>query len=209
MSAESPTRERLLQVTRTLIDEGGIEAVNLREVGRRVGVSRSALYRHFLSKEDLLSAIVVENFTNLYEQLKHGIQGITNPKEALMTLFTGYCDYAIAYPSQYFLMFRMKWEETIYAPIRVIASQVHLLVVEVVRMAQAGKIIPDGSEIEITAILYAFIHGLVDLSLSGHSEVTKGLNDKNVLMTLLLDIFYMATIANENHNKSKINQTKI
>ena len=40
-----------------LLDEGGVDHVTLREVGRRAGVSHNAPYKHFESKEALLAAI--------------------------------------------------------------------------------------------------------------------------------------------------------
>ncbi|MEV6304219.1 TetR/AcrR family transcriptional regulator [Actinoplanes sp. NPDC051861] len=54
------TRRTLLGAAAELLDAGGTEAVTLREVGARAGVSRGAPYRHFADKESLLTAIGVE-----------------------------------------------------------------------------------------------------------------------------------------------------
>ncbi|MFI6702265.1 helix-turn-helix domain-containing protein [Streptomyces sp. NPDC050509] len=47
------TRRALLDAAAELLDLGGPEAVTLREVGARAGVSRGAPYRHFTGKDSL------------------------------------------------------------------------------------------------------------------------------------------------------------
>lgn len=54
------TRRDLVDAAAALLDAGGPEAVTLREVGARAGVSRGAPYRHFADKERLLTAIATE-----------------------------------------------------------------------------------------------------------------------------------------------------
>jgi len=51
------TRRALLDAAAELLDSGGLEAVTLRAVGARAGVTRGAPYRHFPDKENLLIAV--------------------------------------------------------------------------------------------------------------------------------------------------------
>jgi AcrR family transcriptional regulator len=51
------TRRALLDAAGELLDSGGLDAVTLRAVGARAGVTRGAPYRHFLDKENLLIAV--------------------------------------------------------------------------------------------------------------------------------------------------------
>ena len=55
----------LIAAARGLLDDGGPQAVGLRETARRVGVSATAAYRHFESKDDLLAAVAAEGFREL------------------------------------------------------------------------------------------------------------------------------------------------
>jgi AcrR family transcriptional regulator len=48
-----PTRERLLQAARELIEEGGYGAATVIAIAERAGVASGTLYRHFSSKEQL------------------------------------------------------------------------------------------------------------------------------------------------------------
>ncbi|HEX7170798.1 MAG TPA: helix-turn-helix domain-containing protein, partial [Rubrobacter sp.] len=51
------TRSALLGAAAGLLEGRGIEAVTLRAVGERAGVSRQAPYKHFADKEALLSVL--------------------------------------------------------------------------------------------------------------------------------------------------------
>ncbi|MFH8447572.1 TetR/AcrR family transcriptional regulator [Streptomyces sp. NPDC018026] len=50
------TRRALLDSATDLLDEGGPDAVTLRDVAARAGVSRGAPYGHFADKESMLAA---------------------------------------------------------------------------------------------------------------------------------------------------------
>ena len=60
----------LVAMAARIIGEEGIEALTLREVGRRLGVSRTALYRHFAGKGALLEAVALEGFVRLRDALE-------------------------------------------------------------------------------------------------------------------------------------------
>src|SRR5690242_5384754 len=62
-------RRALLDEALATIRTEGVEGVTLREIGARVGVSRTALYRHFADKRALLAAVATEGFRMLREEL--------------------------------------------------------------------------------------------------------------------------------------------
>ncbi|MFC8661798.1 TetR/AcrR family transcriptional regulator [Streptomyces sp. NPDC057199] len=63
------TRRALLDAAAELLDLGGPEAVTLREVGARAGVSRGAPYRHFTGKDSLLTAVATESWERIADQV--------------------------------------------------------------------------------------------------------------------------------------------
>src|SRR5215468_2671037 len=67
-------RRALLDEALATIAADGPEALTLREIGARLGVSRTALYRHFADKEALLEAVATEGFRTLREELLAGWQ---------------------------------------------------------------------------------------------------------------------------------------
>ena len=52
----------MLQEAVRTIQKDGVDALTLRCVGERLGVSRTALYRHFADKQALLAAVAAEGF---------------------------------------------------------------------------------------------------------------------------------------------------
>ncbi|MEV6102341.1 TetR/AcrR family transcriptional regulator [Nocardia sp. NPDC051981] len=64
------TRRALLDAAAALLDGGGPDAVTLREVGARAGVTRGAPYRHFPDKDSLLTAIAAEALDRLADEVR-------------------------------------------------------------------------------------------------------------------------------------------
>ncbi len=62
-------REVLIAEGAKLVEEKGINALTLREIGERAGVSRTAPYRHFSDKNQLLGAICDAGFTEFADAL--------------------------------------------------------------------------------------------------------------------------------------------
>src|SRR4051812_11425575 len=62
-------RRALLDEALATIRAEGVDGLTLREIGARLGVSRTALYRHFADKRALLTAVATEGFRALRERL--------------------------------------------------------------------------------------------------------------------------------------------
>src|SRR6516162_2638912 len=62
-------RRALLDEALRTIQTHGVEHLTLRTVGERLGVSRSALYRHFADKQSLLATVGKEGFRKLRQAL--------------------------------------------------------------------------------------------------------------------------------------------
>src|SRR5688572_18192665 len=62
-------RRALLDAALRTIREEGVEALTVRAAGAKLGVSRSALYRHFADKGALLTVVATEGFRILRERL--------------------------------------------------------------------------------------------------------------------------------------------
>ena len=77
------TRRSLIEAAGVLLDLGGVEAVTLREVGARSGVSRSAAYRHFADKESLLTVLATNALSELGDALEVLVNSDDSPEESL------------------------------------------------------------------------------------------------------------------------------
>lgn len=97
---------------RALIDEAlatiraeGVDALTLREIGARVGVSRTALYRHFADKRALLTAVATEGFRILRERLASAWEDGGRGDAAFTSMGIAYVRFAVDNPSHYRVLF--------------------------------------------------------------------------------------------------------
>src|SRR5271166_3581218 len=86
---------------RAILDEAGPDAVGLRETARRVGVSATAAYRHFSSKEDLLASVAAEGFRELVAAMESAVNG----PDPLIGLGLAYVEFALQKRGLFRLMF--------------------------------------------------------------------------------------------------------
>lgn len=110
-----PRRERLRQATIEEIKETarrqlaveGAAALSLRGVAREMGLTASALYRYFPSREELLTALVVDAFTSLAEQLERTRDASAGSSggQLWVNVATAYRRWALSHPSDYTLVF--------------------------------------------------------------------------------------------------------
>src|SRR6478752_8296451 len=89
----------MLQEAVRIIQKDGVEALTLRGVGERLGVSRSALYRHFADKQALLLAVAFEGFRLLRTALLDAWTMGGRGREGFEAMGTAYVHFALAHPS--------------------------------------------------------------------------------------------------------------
>jgi AcrR family transcriptional regulator len=99
-------RSALVSAGVELLAEQGVEALSLREVARRAGVSHAAPYRHFNDKQALLTAIAEQGFRMLNE-LVRSTAGRDYPSESarLKAALAGYLEFGRSHPHHAELMF--------------------------------------------------------------------------------------------------------
>ena len=98
-------RRALLQAAVRTIQKHGFGALTLRAVGDEVGVSRSALYRHFADKSALLTAVATEGFRMLRAALLAAWDGGGRGRVGMDAMGEAYVHFAIENPWHYRVMF--------------------------------------------------------------------------------------------------------
>ena len=89
-----------------VILDKGLNGFSLREVARRAGVSHAAPGYHFGDVRGLLTAVAIEGFQTLHEELVRSGAGIDDPIERLKAVGRGYVRVAIEHPAHCEVMFR-------------------------------------------------------------------------------------------------------
>lgn len=161
-----PTRDLLIDAAEDLLDTGGVEAVTLREVGRRSGVSHNAPYKHFASKEALLAAIATRELRRRRDRLDTALTGTEPPELVLRRALRQYAEWAQEYPNRFKLIYG-RW--TIHDDdLAEAAHGASGQLIAAVRAAQADGALPAGDPERLMALLRALAHGAADLALAGH-----------------------------------------
>ncbi len=103
-----PLKESCVDAAREVIAESGLEALSLREVARKLGVSHQAPYRHYPSRDHLLAAVMSKCFIDFRAHLE-ARQASDNPDQDLGELGRAYLSYARSHSLEYRLMFGTPW----------------------------------------------------------------------------------------------------
>lgn len=99
-------RISLINSTVEIIDKQGVEAVTMRSLSEWVGVSRTAAYRHFSNKADLLTATATEGFKQFSLALRVARLEYSEDEIGRFKLMgQAYVQFAIQHSAYYRLMF--------------------------------------------------------------------------------------------------------
>lgn len=161
-------RRALLDEALATIRAEGVEGVTLRDLGARLGVSRTALYRHFADKRALLTAVASEGFRMLREQLVASwIEG-GRGDAAFHAMGVTYVRFAVDNPAHYRVMFGgfvdAEAEESELAVEGRGAFQA--LVDSVVALQRDGMLLGDDAVL-MARYIWALVHGIALLAIDG------------------------------------------
>jgi AcrR family transcriptional regulator len=143
---------------RAILDEGGPQAVGLREMARRIGVSPTAAYRHFASREDLLASVAAEGFRELSARL----EAVKGP-DLLIGLGLVYVEFALQKRGLFRLMFGPILADRAKHPHLNKAATDAFRVLEVARSVDGHS--GEGERDALAA--WGLIHGLSSLFIDG------------------------------------------
>ena len=158
----------MLQEAVRTIQTRGVEALTLRGVGERLGVSRTALYRHFADKQALLAAVAAEGFrmlrTSLVEAWETGGRG----REGFDAMGIAYVQFAVTHPSHYRVMFGgvVRSGDRCQASGDPGTDAFQVLVDAIVEQQGSGLIRGD-APLQLARFIWAVVHGVAMLALDG------------------------------------------
>jgi AcrR family transcriptional regulator len=156
-------RDALLRAARELLDDRGPDALVVRDIAARAGVSPMGVYNRFGSKDGVLDTLITQGFTELTAAVT------VPPDEPLSQLAAGlaaYRDFALANPWMYRLMFDQPVAN--YVPssdAMATAKESFGRLVDGVRLALAAGDLRPGDPVEIAQRLWGGVHGAVSLEL--------------------------------------------
>ena len=102
--ARVETTGAILAAARAQLAEVGAAALSLRAVAREVGMVSSAVYRYFPSRDDLLTALIIEAYDAVGEAAERARHG-TAPLERWLAVWRAVRRWALEHPAQYALIY--------------------------------------------------------------------------------------------------------
>ncbi len=161
-------RRALVREALRTIDTEGVAGLTLRAVGRRLGVSRTALYRHFADKSALLAAVGREGFRMLREELEAAVRGDPDPRGAFEAMGRAYVRFAVSHPSHYRVMFGGFVESCRNDPELVQeAGASFQVLVQAIASRQRDGLLHDDDPEQMARYVWAIVHGIAMLVIDG------------------------------------------
>lgn len=160
----------LIAAADDLLSRGGPGLVTLRAVGAAVQVSRTAPYRHFRNKDDLLSAVAVESLERMTTAMREAADATATPDgtTALYRACLAYVHIAWERPNHYRLEFGGDHAFTPSPALVAAASDFHAFFEALVVEAQRTHTLLAGDVREVGPLLWVILHGL---AMSNHLAV--------------------------------------
>ncbi|MEU9288709.1 TetR/AcrR family transcriptional regulator [Streptomyces sp. NPDC048275] len=181
---EAGLKARLIEVGVDLVTAEGAQALTLREIARRAGVSHGAPRRYFPTHLELLSAIARRGFTDLGARATEAVGrgSEAGPRAQLATLAKVYLDFTLAHRGMYELMFRHDLLESNRLGLRETSLPLFGVLVDLV-----GQVRPEADAPVVAGALWANLHGIAQLWGWGSLQVTTGADDFVPLLNAALD----------------------
>ena len=164
-------RQKVLQASLALIEEGGLDRLSMREVARKSGVSHQAPYYYFGDREAILAAIAGEGFSKLGRAVD---RARSDPAKALEAIGRAYVGFALRHPAYFQAMFRADAVPLDrYPDVRKCEDEAFGKLVEEIGKAFADQ--PSAVRLTISIACWSMVHGLATLILEGTLARTVGI----------------------------------
>jgi AcrR family transcriptional regulator len=167
-----------------MIRQQGVRAFTLRSVGATVGVSATAVYRHFDDKAALLARVASDGFRRLHATLaKAAAHAAQQHADPLPAMAVAYVRFAADNPSHYETMFGGFLSDWSACPDLVEhADAAFGILVDTIRREQDRGRVGPGDPIELAEITWSLSHGIATLGMAHHLARTPTTVDQLAVM---------------------------
>src|SRR5690349_13286451 len=100
----TPLRDRILEAARAINAADGEEALTMRRLAGRLGVTAPAIYHHFADRDAILEAISDEGFDRLVARLEQ-LSARRAPVRRCTDVLAAYREFALDEPRVFAVMF--------------------------------------------------------------------------------------------------------
>jgi AcrR family transcriptional regulator len=161
-------RQALIDQALRTIDRQGTAGLTLRGVGEALGVSRTALYRHFADKQALLAAVAREGFRTLRLALVDAWDRHGHNHVGFAAMADAYLRFAVDHPSHYRVMFGRFVESSARDPelVEEAKAAFQALMDALIEQQRAGSVRRD-DPLTQARFVWSVVHGVAMLVIEG------------------------------------------
>jgi AcrR family transcriptional regulator len=164
-------KNALMETALQHIAREGARTLSLREVARRTGVSHTASYRHFQSKEGLLAAIAEQGFRRLSDAMHAAMQQHAHdPVAALQASGVAYVEFGVSYPEHLNIMFGIQIAHEEYPALAEASKEAYALLTSIVSEGLQSGGLRGSDERTVTLAAWSIVHGLALLIAGGRLQ---------------------------------------
>lgn len=157
----------------------------LRELAAALGVSSTALYRHFENKLALLAAVAEEGYRELLRRFD-AESSKTAPLALMASRGRAYVEFAVAFPAHFRVMFLPQLRGAGESPaLRDLRQQVYGRLEQALSNLKEQGLLSNADLRDIALTSWATVHGLASLLVDGQVRLESGPSAKDV--TALID----------------------
>lgn len=148
--------------TELLIETGSAEAVSIRAVAQRVGITPPSIYLHFADKDALLTAVVARYFGQLDEAIRAAMADAPTPLDAARAQGLAFVRFALDTPELYRLAAMTPSAAASDVDV-VLGTAAFSHLEDSVRELQAEGYYPPGDPRPIALQMLTIVHGVASL----------------------------------------------
>jgi AcrR family transcriptional regulator len=164
----SSIKKQILNAALALLAEKGISGVSMRAVAGRVGVTATAIYRHWADKDALIHEVIMEGHRLFGTYLVSALEGRT-PRKRLELAREAYLRFALECRHEYQVLFMTPCPtgKSLPEELEVKAHANYQMLLDRVHECLEAGIFKPGQPEEIALTIWAQCHGLITLHFSG------------------------------------------
>jgi AcrR family transcriptional regulator len=163
--------EILVAAEELLAVEGSVDAVSVRAIADRVGVTSPAIYMHWAHKEDIFAEVCSTRFAEFSSRVIAGLSGEGPMLDRLAEVARAYIRFAEEHPEQYRVLFMQPVAAPPEGASPTAGAMAFQMVVGVLEVAIADGEMRDLDPVATAAALFAAIHGAASLVVDRHEDI--------------------------------------
>jgi AcrR family transcriptional regulator len=164
--------KRILDAARDIYLEEGLQGLSMRKIAARVGVTATALYRHFGNKEAIVAEMLEEGFRIFAAYLNRALEE-KSPEARMTAAGRCYAEFAIEQPKYYETIFIAPtefWAKTLPESHVEGFSNTSQYLIQRVKECMDGGYFRPGDPADTAMTIWAHSHGLASLYVTGRIE---------------------------------------